>query len=298
MNRLFEIVYILLKKGNVTANYLAEHFEVSVRTIYRDIETLSMAGIPIYATRGKNGGISIMDNFVFEKSIVSSEEQMQILAALQSIQEADKSNSYSALSKLCGIFKIENPNWVSIDFSDWSDQQQELFSTIKSAILTKHVIRFDYYSSYGQFTSRDVEPIQLWLKNNTWFLKAYCKEKKAVRIFKLTRIKRIKYLEETFVLKDLQNEDEVHFLENKTEKMISYSMWIDKCMAYRVFDSFDEDQIRLNEDGSFTVSACFPLDEWVYGMILSYGNYAKIISPDFLKEDIVKRLKKSLDNYK
>ncbi len=298
MNRLFEIVYILLEKRNITANYLAEHFEVSVRTIYRDIETLSMAGIPIYATRGKNGGISIMDNFVFEKSIVSSDEQMQILSALQSIQEADKSNSYSALSKLCAIFKIENPNWVSIDFSDWSYHQQELFSILKSAILTKHVIRFDYYSKYGQLTSRDVEPIQLWLKGNMWFLKAYCREKNSVRVFKLTRIKEVKYLEERFELKDLHNESEVLFWEKKTENMISFSMWIDKCMAYRVFDSFDENQIERNDDGSFTVSAYFPLDEWVYGTILSYGNYAKIISPDFLKEEIVERLRKSLDNYK
>lgn len=298
MNRLFEIVYILLEKGNVTANYLAKHFEVSVRTIYRDIEALSMSGIPIYATRGKNGGISIMDNFVIEKGIVSTEEQMQILAALHSIQEADKGNSYSALSKLSGIFKMENPNWVSIDFSDWSNQQQELFSTLKNAILTKHVMRFNYYNSYGQLTSRDVEPMQLWLKGNTWFLKAYCKEKKAVRTFKLTRIKRIKILEETFELKDLANENEGTLLENKADQMISFSLWVDKSMAYRVFDSFEENQIKRNEDGSFTVSACFPLDEWVYGTILSYGNYAKIISPEFLKEEIVKRLKKSLENYK
>lgn len=294
MNRLFEIVYILLKKGNITANQLAEHFEVSVRTIYRDIEMLSMSGIPLYATRGKNGGISIMENFVFEKGIVSDEEQMQILAALQSIQEADKSNSYSALSKLCGIFKIKNPNWISIDFSDWSDQQHELFSTIKNAILKKHVLNFDYYNSYGQLTNREAEPIQLWLKNNSWYLRAYCKEKKSFRIFKLTRMKRVKYMDEIYDLKEFQD-DEIVTEENT--KFIKFTMWVDKCMAYRVYDSFDENQIKRNDDGSFIISAHFPEDEWVYGTILSYGNYAKIISPDYLKDEIVSRLKKSLENY-
>ena len=299
MNRLFGIVYILLDKGNVTANYLARHFEVSVRTIYRDIETLCMSGIPIYSSRGKSGGISILENFVIDKSYVSNEEQMQILAALQSVKEADKSNSYGALLKLSSIFKVENPNWISIDFSDWSDQQQYLFNLIKNSILKRSVLRFDYYNRYGQLSTRDVEPIKLWFKSNTWFLKAYCRYKQCIRVFKLTRIKRIKCLEETFDFKKHDDySDDESFSGTKLIEYIDFTLKVDNCMAYRVYDMFEEHQIIYNEDGSFTVNACFPKDEWIYGTILSFGNYAKIISPDYLRQEIIERFKNALDNYK
>ena len=68
-NRLFRMLYYILKKGKVTARELAERFEVSIRTIYRDIDSLSSAGIPIYAIQGKGGGIEIADEFVLSKSL-------------------------------------------------------------------------------------------------------------------------------------------------------------------------------------------------------------------------------------
>ena len=105
INRLFEIVYILLDKKNITANELAEHFEVSKRTILRDIETLTIAGIPIYTTKGKGGGISILDNFVLNKTAVSEEEQNQILIALQSLASTQHMDTDGIISRL-GAFMI------------------------------------------------------------------------------------------------------------------------------------------------------------------------------------------------
>ncbi len=117
LNRLLGIVYLLMNKGTVTAKELAERFEVSVRTIYRDVETLSMAGIPIYARKGKNGGISLTEQFVLNKMIISEQEQRHILSALASLQETGAAGEAALLQKLGDFFKAGPENWVSIDFS-------------------------------------------------------------------------------------------------------------------------------------------------------------------------------------
>ncbi|ETI90862.1 YafY family protein [Clostridium sp. LQ25] len=299
MKRLFEIMYLLSEKKCIKASELAEHFEVSVRTIYRDVEVLSMAGIPIYAKKGKYGGIAILDNFVFEKSIVSEEEQIQILAAIQSIQEVEKSGINDLLVKLSGLFQIKNPNWISIDFSDWSNQHQELFQTVKFAIVKIRVLKFDYYGRIGEISTRKVEPIQLWFKGHTWYLRGYCQEKQAIRVFKLSRMKRVECLDESFEKKELNIEDkeEIDKYINSPQNNISFSMNIDKCMAYQVFDYFEEHEIKCNADGSFTVSLNYPKDEWLYGMIMSFGNHAKVISPESLKSEIANRFKEAYENY-
>ncbi|MBR6643065.1 MAG: HTH domain-containing protein, partial [Lachnospiraceae bacterium] len=143
INRLLGIVYILLNKKNMTAAALAEHFEVSVRTIYRDIEILSQAGIPVYARKGKNGGICLMEQFVLNKMLITPEEQQEILSALLSMKETNATEEKEILQKLGGFFKTQPMNWISIDFSDWGDGQKQLFEVIKKAILTQRVITFD-----------------------------------------------------------------------------------------------------------------------------------------------------------
>ena len=161
LNRMLSIIYILMNKGTVTAGELAERFEVSVRTIYRDVETLSMAGIPVYAKKGKNGGISLTEQFVLDKMLVSRREQQEILAALASLRETGAQESGGVLEKLGDFFRAEPESWVAIDFSDWSGTRKELFEQIRQAVLGRHVIQFDYYGQYGNMSSRTAVPVQL-----------------------------------------------------------------------------------------------------------------------------------------
>ena len=114
INRLLGMIYVLMNKGTVTAGELAERFEVSVRTVYRDVESLSMAGIPVYARKGKNGGISLTENFVLDRMMISQEEQHRILAALVSLQEVGAQEEGEILRKLGEFFRAEPVNWVSI----------------------------------------------------------------------------------------------------------------------------------------------------------------------------------------
>lgn len=296
ISRLFGIMYALLNKGTVTAKELAEHFEVSVRTIYRDIEALSQAGIPVYARKGKNGGICLMEQFVLNKMLITEEEQQQILAALLSVEETTASEQKEILQKLGNFFKTEPVNWIAIDFSDWGGGQKQLYEDIKRAILTSKVIRFDYYGQNREMSRRIVEPVQLLFKEYTWYLRAYCRERKALRTFKLTRIRGMEVLEESFVPKKEWYQREEAPAENQENRKESrmyapmITMWIDKKEAYRVYDRFCESSIEILKDGNFMVRVAYPLDEWVYGLILSFGTSAKVLEPPEIREEIRRRI--------
>jgi predicted DNA-binding transcriptional regulator YafY len=304
ISRLFEIVYILLDKKSITAGELAERFEVSVRTIYRDIESLSVAGIPIYAERGKKGGIRLMDNYILNKSVLSEQEKKEILAALNGLVQT-RAADYSALNKLTSFFgtqSADESNWVSIDFSDWSGKKQAFLELLKTSILNCQVLTFSYFNSSGVQSERTVYPIQLWFKARTWYLKAFCMDKKAFRTFRLTRIRNARTTGDTFKREELSKE--VHLTAMQTDQKdttdtgtagysemiqgvpVEFKLWIQREMAYRIYDEFEEEEISELESGDFLIRGYYPMDNWVYGIILSFGDKAKVMSPDSLREEI------------
>lgn len=304
ISRLFEIVYILLDKKSITAGELAERFEVSVRTIYRDIESLSVAGIPIYAERGKKGGIRLMDNYILNKSVLSEQEKKEILAALNGLVQT-RAADYSALNKLTSFFgtqSADESNWVSIDFSDWSGKKQAFLELLKTSILNCQVLTFSYFNSSGVQSERTVYPIQLWFKARTWYLKAFCMDKKAFRTFRLTRIRNARTTGDTFKREELSKE--VHLTAMQTDQKdttdtgtagysemiqgvpVEFKLWIQREMAYRIYDEFEEEEISELESGDFLIRGYYPMDNWVYGIILSFGDKAKVMSPESLREEI------------
>lgn len=294
VNRLFEIIYILLEKENVTAKELAEHFGVSVRTIYRDIDVLSRSNIPIYTNQGKGGGINLLDNFVLDKSLISEDEQNQILFALQSFEKLNVNNEKMLLDKMSILFNKATRNWIEIDFSSWGTDstQNERFNKIKEAILNKKVVEITYFNSYGEENIRQVEPLQIWFKDKSWYIKAFCRLKQDYRIFKIARIRDIKILDEHF-----ERELPVEKEEKTKFKVISLKLEISKEMAYRVYDEFEKENISKNENGDFIVNVEYPENEWVYGYILSFGEYVKVLSPEYAKDIIKKRLEKTIKKY-
>ncbi len=292
-NRLFEIVYILMQKRKTTAKELADKFEVSTRTIYRDIETLSTANIPIYASKGKDGGIGLLDEYVLNKTILSEEEQNQILFALQGMKKVKGQDEKDILEKLSILFNKKINDWIKIDFSSWGNDKEERFDIIKSAILNKQLIQFTYYNSNGEESKRIVEPLQIWFKDKSWYLISYCKLKEGYRIFKIARIKEIKILQEHFE-RELPKEEEK---EKHNFKIIELELEIDNAMTYRVYDEFENEEITKKEDGNFIIKVKYPENGWVYGYILSFGEYAKVLNPGYAKNIIKDKLQKTLKNY-
>ncbi len=307
INRLLGIVYILLKKGTMTAGELAERFEVSIRTIYRDIENLSMAGIPVYARKGRNGGISLTDRFVLDKLLISSEEQQWILAALAGMDETGAQKEEEILHKLGDFFHVEPINWVSIDFSDWSGKRQELFAQIKEAVLGRHVMVFDYYGQNGVMSNRTVEPVKLLFKEYTWYLWAFCRVRQDMRLFKVLRMKRVEVLEETFEPKRnlwVEQEGDLERLntieETKGVQETDYPeviFRVDKKETYRIYDRFDEEEITVLSSGDFEICLRCHVDDWVYGLILSFGTSAKVLEPEYVRKEMAMRVRRMAELY-
>ena len=199
-SRLFKIVYHLLDRGQATAPELAEKFEVSVRTIYRDIDALSGAGIPIYTETGRNGGIHLLNEFVLDKAMLSEEEKQEILTALQSMNTAQDMGGSQTLQKLSAVFHLDSENWLEVDFSRWGNKgfDNKKFELLKSAVIHRKSVKIHYAGSSGAAGERIVQPCKLAYKSKAWYLKAFCTEKQDWRVFKLSRIFDLEILDESF----------------------------------------------------------------------------------------------------
>ena len=302
VNRQLEIIYILMNKDTVTAEELAAHFEVSTRTVYRDIDSLSMAGFPVYASRGKGGGIRLMERFILDRRLLTGEEQQRILAAMASLRETGAFQDEKVLEKLQTFFKAESMEWVAIDFSDWSGRRRELFGRIKEAILGRHVMEFDYYGQRGQMMHRKVEPVQLLFKEYTWYVRAFCRGRGAMRLFKVLRMKRVEVREETFEPGPRHREDRP-VEENRTvsagqgESSAEIVFRVDRREAYRVYDRFEEEEITVLPQGDFEIRMKCPVDDWVYGLILSFGPAAIVLEPDWVREELAARVRQMGEFY-
>ena len=283
-NRLFKILYYVLEKGKVTANELAEKYEVSIRTIYRDIDVLSSAGIPIYATQGKGGGIEIADDFVLKKSFLSENEQEQILIALKGLELTNKEYENELLTKLTALFKTKNTNWIEVDFTNWqrSKSYDELFKDIKSAIINKNIVRFIYFSSNKKETSRKVKPIRLLFKGWDWYVYAFCLSRNDFRYFKLSRIKEFEILPNTF-------EDDFDSIvlkkEIEYEETVFVKVKFDREMAFRVYDEVSS-AIEEDEDANLYATVELPNDYNLYNYIFSYGDAAEVLEPKEIRDKI------------
>ena len=294
-SRLFKIVYHLLDKGRATAPELSEKFEVSVRTIYRDIDALSGAGIPIYTEAGRNGGIYLMNDFVLDKAVLTEEEKREILAALHSINSTNNIDNRQILQKLSAIFNVSSESWLEVDFSKWGNNGTDnaKFELLKSAIIHQRCVKITYANSYGRISERIVQPLKMSYKSMSWYLKAYCTEKQDYRIFKLTRMIEVEVLLDTFCKKPFPELDEMSGQVYRT-----IVLRFAKEISYRVYDEFDNTQISTDKNGDLIVSVEMPEDEWLIGYLLSFGTQVDIIEPLYLKDIVAKQAKGIYEKYK
>lgn len=297
MNRLFEIVYVLLSKERVTARELSERFEVSQRTIYRDIDALSIAGIPVYTEKGKFGGISLLPEYTLNKSVLTEEEQNDIIQALQAIEAVKPGETSKALTKLSALFNRKIMHWIDVDFSDWSSVGRNLFDILKTAIFSQKIVSFDYYSSKGEKTHRSIEPMQLFFKHRSWYVKGYCLTRQDIRLFKLTRMDNLVITDNTFTKRDISLSLSEPSQEEVNYRIVKLRLRIAPEMSYRAYDEFEPGNIEKLSDGFLAVTAFYLEDEWVYGMIMSFGEYAEVLEPEHIREHIKNRLSKTIKIY-
>jgi predicted DNA-binding transcriptional regulator YafY len=298
IHRLFEIVYLLIERKTMTAGQLAEHFEVSRRTVLRDIDVLSGAGIPLYATRGKGGGIALLDGYVLSKAFFSKREQAGILAALEQLSAAQYPDTQSVLQKLKGIFLKQPTDWLEVDLSYWNSAavDREKMALIETALFHKQALRFTYASAKGETSARLVYPLKLVFKSMAWYLSTYCTAKRDYRVFKLSRIRDAALADEYFG--DLNLTAPPLRIDAPPQEPTPMTLRIHPRQAHRVYDEFEPEQISLQENGFFLVRTAMPAQEWAYGYLLTFGPDLEVLQPPAIREAMVAAAEAILQKYR
>jgi predicted DNA-binding transcriptional regulator YafY len=282
-DRLFQLLYLLLEKGTQAAPQLARQLDVSVRTVYRDVEALSMAGVPVYASQGRGGGISLTDGYALSKALLSDEEQNQILLAIQSLRAADRPVD-ALLSKLGGAFNKQNVNWIEVDFSRWgyAEADRLLFDRLKSAILEKRYATLRYCNSSGETARRRVKPFKLIFKDKNWYLQAFCTKAGDYRLFKISRIMELTPESETFP-ESFPDAPPAEFPMPPAGTAQKATLQFSPSVAYRVYDEFDRASILKQPDGTLVVTTSMPAEDWSVSYLLTFGPALKVLEPPALR---------------
>ena len=290
-DRLFQILYLLLERGTMTAPELSRALEVSVRTVYRDIDALSLSGVPVYATQGKNGGVSLLPNYSFDKALLSDEEQNQILYAIQSLRAVDQPVD-ALLNKLGGLFQKQNTSWIEVDFSRWgmASTDSVKFERLKTALTGRRALEIVYCSTSGETNRRVILPVKLIFKDKSWYLYAYCRMQEDFRLFKVSRIVEMTVLEERFDTLP----DEIPPLEQSIYSMPAMQpmrLLFSPAVAFRVYDEFERSMIEQQPDGSLLVAVQMPQDSWVTVYLHSFGTELTILEPESLRKQLAAHAK-------
>ncbi|NKQ19939.1 helix-turn-helix transcriptional regulator [Brevibacillus laterosporus] len=308
IDRLLSIIIILLNRNLVQAKDLAEQFEVSIRTIYRDIETINQAGIPIVTYQGANGGIGLAQGYRLDRQLLTNNELATIVTSLQSLSTMDKSESHQFLvEKITSIIphsQKEQFHWKTqqflVDLSPWGQNErlEESILIIRQAIEASHLVSFTYSNAQGKQSDRNVEPHILLVKGHSWYLYGFCKNKLDFRLFKLYRMKRLNVLDTTFTRQNIEV-DELPWVQkwNDPTQMVHLVLRFAPDSRHLAEEYFGVEELCDQAGGYVTVSASFPEDNWLYGFILSFGPSVEVIEPESIKVKIKKLATAIVEKY-
>ena len=287
IDRQLGILSILLQQDSVTAPYLAEVFEVSRRTINRDIEDLCRAGIPITTRQGVGGGISIMEGYKVDRTMLTQGEMQDILAGLRSLDSVNGTNRYGQLMEKLSIgssdFMVGNQS-VLIDLSAWyKDSLAPKIEMIRSAIAQHRRLEFYYYSP-RQESMRCVEPYYLIFRWSSWYVWGWCKTREDFRLFKLNRMDKVTMVEAFVPERDIPMPD----LSNERifPGGISVKALFDPDCKWRLVEEFGPDCFTVQEDGLLLFQADYTDKENLITWLLSFRDKATLLEPETIREEL------------
>ncbi len=299
IDRLIQIVFLLLRHENITAKQLAEELCVSTRTIYRDINILSVAGIPITSQKGFGGGLSLLQGFSLDKSYFTQEEQNNIVQALQILKSSNYPDADKSLNKVAGLFSHNlQSEWLEIDFSYWGSPEKERnnITALERAIINKYVITFTYFNAELTVTHQTVDPLKLVFKSHSWYLVAYSENKKDIRTFKMSRIRELQITSQLFD-RELPKDFSITPVYKEEYNTPVFILHFSEKIAYKVYDEFQEKYIKKLDDGTLEVTFRYQLSDWTFLYLLSFGEYVEIIEPVEARNILKEKAKKIFSMY-
>ncbi|GCF94265.1 DeoR family transcriptional regulator [Enterococcus florum] len=282
--RLLHTTLVLLNRKKVTAKELAERFEVTTRTIYRDVDVLSLAGIPVYSVKGREGGIFLDESFFVDNTLMK-EEQDDLLLALHLLQSVGLADTEALIEKLSTVYDWSN--WLEVDLSENHSLDHQTFDQIKQAIFSERLINFTYYTEYGQTRLISGLPKRILYKHQTWYVSIFQPAIEEWTAFPLQRVQRVTLGEKnTTKLPD----EELRF--PKIEVRVRFS----KRIAYKRYDEFANLQLFDNPDSSFEAVLTFAVFEDMYRFLLPLGKNVQVLEPDWVKDKLIAYTRSFLEN--
>jgi len=299
IDRLVSIIMILLDKKRIGAQELADLFEVSPRTIYRDIDAINMAGIPVCSIPGVGGGFEIMQNYKIDKNVFSTTDLAAILMGLSSISSMIRGDELvNALAKVKSFIPEDRAkdielkaNQIYIDLSPWMGNRniKAYLETVKRAIQEKKLLSFKYTDRYGNVTARIAEPYQLVLKSSQWYWQGYCHKRDDYRLFRLSRISNLLITEESFVPRDYPK-PQIEFNDILETMQTTIKIRIHKSAMERVLDFSTYDNFLADGDEHYIISFPFIENEYYYNILLSFGDKCECLEPIHIRKEMKRRI--------
>ncbi|MBO5713500.1 MAG: YafY family transcriptional regulator [Clostridia bacterium] len=302
---LIEILFLLLSREKVSAKYIADKFGISLRTVYRYIDELSIP-VPIYNVRGRNGGYMIADSFKISASFLTEEEKKYLLGTLK---EVDNEVGSDVLKRI--ICKIEtltklnqtetpiNLGNLIIDGSAWgsTDEYKQILTLIQTCIEKRTALKIKYFNRNGDRLERVIEPHTLLLKQGLWYCYAYCTVRNEFRLFKIGRIESAKATNKQFNRREIGNVEEAFAEWYQKISSVDLDIEIDESVRHDVEEWLGVGKVYETSAGKIKASCKVPLSKDVTAKILSFGNKVKVISPTELKKEVIANAKKIIKNY-
>ena len=300
-DRLYAITLYLLNHGRTSASELAKHFEVSVRTIQRDMDSLCQAGIPLVALTGSSGGYEIAETFQMNNQLVSKEDFAYIATALHGLRTVTRSKyAEEVLEKISAISK-QNDTGMILDFSVLREGDENLLQRLQSAVGNRQVLKILYTNNSGETREHHVEPIAVMYKWYAWYLLAYSKDKKDYRTYKLVRMDEVRVTGESFQKEHPSTEDILAECDNTMKNNTpptKVKLSCTKRVIHRIKEYMNGKIIETKADGS-TVMEIYVVEQeqWWIGNLLSLGASVKVLEPEHIRKRIVDSAKELLFLY-
>ncbi|OXS56308.1 transcriptional regulator [Cohnella sp. CIP 111063] len=302
LERMMAITILLLNRKRVQANELAERMEVSLRTIYRDLESLSLAGIPIVSYTGAEGGFEIMDSFRLDRQLLSFAELASLFTALKGLQSTralNDSGMEALLGKVGALLsqaerdRLSERQQVVVDFTPWrnSETERRKYETLQTATAETKLVRFAYTDGQGGESERSVEPVGLALKGYSWYLHGYCLTREDYRIFKLSRIRDLQMLAEGYRRRGADLAELNRRMKAPVEQAaprVDLVLRISGEGKVAAIDWFDESEIEKQPNGSLLVRTSLPEGKQLIGFLLQSGTDVLVLEPPRIAEEVRK----------
>jgi predicted DNA-binding transcriptional regulator YafY len=299
LERLISITYALLNNEVLSASELADKYKVSPRTIYRDIEAIGAAGIPVVSYQGVNGGFGIIKEYKMDKSLLGSDDIKSLITLLHSTATVFKDErATETIHRLRTIQNDDRTPSLTMDFGSWRPPNDILLA-LRQAVTENRVVRIEYMNSKSDRTSRVIEPIGLMFKYYSWYMHGYCRTREDYRVFKLSRVTSMEVLPEQSSRDHAAAPKEIWSDFNAESETVRVKLLFTGGSLAKALDCFYAEEKEYQENGTLTIRTMFnPSDaDWLLSTILSFGEEVEVLEPHLLKRLLKDKIEKMITKY-